>query len=92
MLCSPPPPVCLTPQHTNSLPFPLAQPGMNSRLLPFMVALRVVFIPLFMLCNLQSHVYLPTIFQHDGWYIGFMILFSVSNGYLASLCMCFGPK
>ncbi|KYO43403.1 equilibrative nucleoside transporter 1 [Alligator mississippiensis] len=67
-------------------------PGMNSRLLPFMVALRVVFIPLFMLCNLQSHVYLPTIFQHDGWYIGFMILFSVSNGYLASLCMCFGPK
>ncbi|NXW39673.1 S29A1 protein, partial [Nyctiprogne leucopyga] len=67
-------------------------PGKDSCLLPVMVALRVIFIPLFMLCNVQPRDYLPVIFSHDAWYIIFMIFFSISNGYLASLCMCFGPK
>ncbi|NXY50249.1 S29A1 protein, partial [Ceuthmochares aereus] len=67
-------------------------PGKDSCLLPVMVALRVVFIPIFMLCNVQPRDYLPVIFSHDAWYIIFMIFFSISNGYLASLCMCFGPK
>ncbi|NWI98338.1 S29A1 protein, partial [Crypturellus undulatus] len=67
-------------------------PGKDSCLLPVMVALRVIFIPLFMLCNVKSRKYLPIIFSHDAWYIVFMIFFSISNGYLASLCMCFGPK
>ncbi|KFV98059.1 Equilibrative nucleoside transporter 1 [Fulmarus glacialis] len=67
-------------------------PGKDSCLLPMMVALRVIFIPLFMLCNVQPRNYLPVVFSHDAWYIIFMIFFSISNGYLASLCMCFGPK
>ncbi|KAK2531618.1 Slc29a1 [Columba guinea] len=67
-------------------------PGKDSCLLPVMVVLRVIFIPLFMLCNVQSRKYLPVVFSHDAWYIVFMIFFSISNGYLASLCMCFGPK
>ena len=45
-----------------------------------------------MLCNVQPRHRLPAIFTHDAWYIIFMIFFSFSNGYLASLCMCFGPK
>nr|XP_056708999.1 equilibrative nucleoside transporter 1 [Euleptes europaea] len=67
-------------------------PGKDSNLLPFMVGLRVIFIPLFMLCNVQPRANLPVFFAHDAWYIIFMIFFSISNGYLASLCMCFGPK
>uniref|UniRef100_A0A8C8RB13 Solute carrier family 29 member 1 (Augustine blood group) n=1 Tax=Pelusios castaneus TaxID=367368 RepID=A0A8C8RB13_9SAUR len=67
-------------------------PGKDSRLLPIFVAARVVFIPLFMLCNVQPRSHIPVIFHHDAWYIIFIIFFSVSNGYLASLCMCFGPK
>ncbi|XP_074845877.1 equilibrative nucleoside transporter 1 [Carettochelys insculpta] len=67
-------------------------PGKDSWLLPFMVATRMVFIPLFMLCNVQPRSHLPVFFYHDAWYIVFIVLFSVSNGYLASLCMCFGPK
>uniref|UniRef100_A0A8C2TH70 Solute carrier family 29 member 1 (Augustine blood group) n=1 Tax=Coturnix japonica TaxID=93934 RepID=A0A8C2TH70_COTJA len=67
-------------------------PGKDSYLLPVMVVLRVIFIPLFMLCNVQPRSHLPVIFSHDAWYIIFMIFFSISNGYLASLCMCFGPK
>ncbi|MGH0140275.1 UNVERIFIED_CONTAM: hypothetical protein FKN15_008953 [Acipenser sinensis] len=57
-----------------------------------MVVARVVFVPLFMLCNVQPRENLPVLFGHDAWYIIFMILFAFSNGYLASLCMCFGPK
>ncbi|XP_008336144.1 equilibrative nucleoside transporter 1-like [Cynoglossus semilaevis] len=45
-----------------------------------------------MLCNVEPRHYLPVLFGHDAWYIIFMTLFSFSNGYLASLCMCFGPK
>ncbi|XP_039202962.1 equilibrative nucleoside transporter 1 isoform X1 [Crotalus tigris] len=67
-------------------------PGKESRLLPFLVIIRVIFIPLFMLCNVVDRQNLPVIFAHDAWYLTFMLLFSFSNGYLASLCMCFGPK
>lgn len=67
-------------------------PGKDSIWLPVLVGLRVIFIPLFMLCNVQPRHYLPVPFHHDAWYIVFMIFFSFSNGYLASLCMCFGPK
>ncbi|XP_066553451.1 equilibrative nucleoside transporter 1a [Amia ocellicauda] len=67
-------------------------PGKDSKLLPIMVVSRVVFVPLFMLCNVQPRIYLPTLFHHDVWYIIFMIFFASSNGYLVSLCMCFGPK
>ncbi|XP_077085943.1 equilibrative nucleoside transporter 1 [Siphateles boraxobius] len=67
-------------------------PGKDSKLLPGLILARVIFVPLFMLCNVQPRVSLPVYFTHDGWFITFMILFAFSNGYLASLCMCFGPK
>ena len=54
---------------------------------------RIVFIPLFMYCNVapgQRH--LPIIFHSDADFIMFMVLFSVSNGYLGNLCMILGPK
>uniref|UniRef100_A0A665WLK4 Equilibrative nucleoside transporter 1-like n=1 Tax=Echeneis naucrates TaxID=173247 RepID=A0A665WLK4_ECHNA len=67
-------------------------PGKDSKWLPALVILRVIFVPLFMLCNVQPRSNFPVLFAHDAWYIVFMIFFSFSNGYLASLCMCFGPK
>ncbi|XP_070777227.1 equilibrative nucleoside transporter 1-like isoform X1 [Enoplosus armatus] len=67
-------------------------PEKDSLLLPVSVVCRLVFVPLFMLCNVQPRLHLPVFFHHDGWFIFFMILFAFSNGYLASLCMCFGPK
>uniref|UniRef100_A0A8C5PGM5 Solute carrier family 29 member 1 (Augustine blood group) n=1 Tax=Leptobrachium leishanense TaxID=445787 RepID=A0A8C5PGM5_9ANUR len=67
-------------------------PGKDSKLLPVMVAARLLFLPLFMLCNVSPRTYLPVYFAHDAWYICFMVIFALSNGYLASLCMCFGPK
>ncbi|XP_068921968.1 equilibrative nucleoside transporter 1 isoform X2 [Petaurus breviceps papuanus] len=68
-------------------------PKKDSRwLLPALVVSRIVFVPLLMLCNVHPRKYLPVVFHHDAWYIIFMVLFAFSNGYLASLCMCFGPK
>ncbi|KAA0707417.1 Equilibrative nucleoside transporter 1 [Triplophysa tibetana] len=67
-------------------------PGKDSKLLPGLLLARVIFVPLFMLCNVQPRYNLPVYFTHDGWFIAFIILFAFSNGYLASLCMCFGPK
>uniref|UniRef100_A0A8B9KJ00 Solute carrier family 29 member 1b n=1 Tax=Astyanax mexicanus TaxID=7994 RepID=A0A8B9KJ00_ASTMX len=67
-------------------------PGKDSKLLPVLLLARVVFVPLFMLCNVQPRYNMPVFFEHDAWFIIFMIGFGFSNGYLASLCMCFGPK
>ncbi|KAI4875830.1 hypothetical protein NFI96_004183 [Prochilodus magdalenae] len=67
-------------------------PGKDSKLLPILLLARVVFVPLFMLCNVQPRYNIPIFFAHDAWFIIFMIFFAFSNGYLASLCMCFGPK
>ncbi|KAI3352716.1 hypothetical protein L3Q82_020168, partial [Scortum barcoo] len=75
----------------RSLTAVIMWPQKDSLLLPASIMSRLVFIPLFMLCNVQPRLHLPVFFHHDGWFIFFMILFAFSNGYLASLCMCFGP-
>ncbi|XP_008418880.1 equilibrative nucleoside transporter 1-like [Poecilia reticulata] len=67
-------------------------PGKDSPVLPAAILARVVFVPLFMLCNVQPRLHLPVFFHHDGFFIAFMLIFAFSNGYLASLCMCYGPK
>ncbi|KAL0983715.1 hypothetical protein UPYG_G00131720 [Umbra pygmaea] len=67
-------------------------PGKSSILLPILMVTRLIFVPLFMLCNVQPRHSLPVVFEHDAWFIVFIIIFAFSNGYLASLCMCFGPK
>ncbi|XP_068850373.1 equilibrative nucleoside transporter 1 isoform X2 [Capricornis sumatraensis] len=67
-------------------------PGKDSYWLPSLVLARLAFVPLLLLCNVQPRRNLPVIFEHDAWFIIFMAAFAFSNGYLASLCMCFGPK
>ncbi|XP_041838524.1 equilibrative nucleoside transporter 1-like [Melanotaenia boesemani] len=67
-------------------------PGKDSLILPVSIVCRLVFVPLFMMCNVQPRFHLPVFFDHDSFFIIFMILFAFSNGYLASLCMCYGPK
>uniref|UniRef100_A0A8C5D3C0 Equilibrative nucleoside transporter 1-like n=1 Tax=Gouania willdenowi TaxID=441366 RepID=A0A8C5D3C0_GOUWI len=67
-------------------------PRKDGVLLHVCVMCRCVFVPLFMFCNVQPRLHLPVYFLHDGFFIIFIILFAFSNGYLASLCMCYGPK
>ncbi|XP_071514783.1 equilibrative nucleoside transporter 1-like isoform X2 [Panulirus ornatus] len=67
-------------------------PRRGSKILYLLVTVRLVFIPLFLLCNHTPHSSIPSVFRHDAWYVAFMLLFSLSNGYCSSLCMMYGPK
>ncbi|TTD32926.1 Equilibrative nucleoside transporter 1 [Bagarius yarrelli] len=67
-------------------------PGKDCKSLPALLFARLLFVPLFMLCNVQPRSSIPVYFTHDAWFIVFIILFAFSSGYLASLCMCFYPK
>lgn len=85
-------PVKLKDMWADSILFFFFQPGKDSVILPASIGCRLVFIPLFMLCNVHPRAHLPVVFYHDCFFILFMILFAFSNGYLASLCMCYGPR
>lgn len=66
-------------------------PGRGGVILPALCILRVVFLPLFAFCNAQPRS--ATVFFHDDYFpIVFMALFAISNGYLGSLCMMYGPS
>ncbi|XP_037694609.1 equilibrative nucleoside transporter 2 isoform X3 [Choloepus didactylus] len=67
-------------------------PDEDSRLLPLLVCLRFLFVPLFMLCHVPRRSRLPILFPQDAYFIVFMLLFAVSNGYLVSLTMCLAPR
>ncbi|XP_004596700.2 equilibrative nucleoside transporter 2 isoform X1 [Ochotona princeps] len=67
-------------------------PVEDSRLLPLLVCLRFLFVPLFMLCHVPQRSRLPVLFPQDAYFITFMLLFAVSNGYLVSLTMCLAPR
>ncbi|XP_033881169.3 equilibrative nucleoside transporter 3-like [Acipenser ruthenus] len=68
-------------------------PGPKSRLLPALVALRTVFVPLFIFCNYQPRGHIPTVlFAQDVYPVVFVSLLGLSNGYLGTLPMIYGPK
>ncbi|GAB6021080.1 hypothetical protein CHUAL_003713 [Chamberlinius hualienensis] len=66
----------------------------NSRipLILILTLLRAVFIPLFLFSNTDNKYFTVLMFDHDAYYLLFMIAFSVSGGYLASQAMIHGPK
>ncbi|CAG6017530.1 unnamed protein product [Menidia menidia] len=68
-------------------------PGPTSRLLPALVLCRSVMVPLFMFCNFQPRDHLHTVlFSHDVYPVVFNCLLGLSNGYLGTLPMIYGPK
>ena len=72
------------------------KPGKIGMIIVFILSiLRVGFIPLFLHCNIArgGPESLPTgTFKSDWFYIIFMILFSLSNGYLSNICMMSAPQ
>lgn len=56
--------------------------------------IRLVFIPLFLFCNIRpsDRGMSGVLFESDTAYIIIMILFSMSNGYIGSICMISGPQ
>eukprot|EP00088_Acartia_fossae_P026451 TRINITY_DN2728_c0_g1_i3.p1 TRINITY_DN2728_c0_g1~~TRINITY_DN2728_c0_g1_i3.p1 ORF type:complete len:453 (+),score=98.00 TRINITY_DN2728_c0_g1_i3:47-1360(+) len=56
--------------------------------------LRIAFLPLFLLCNLapESRTIMPVVIESDTAYIIIMAIFSISNGYIGSICMMCAPQ
>lgn len=71
----------------------LQVPGPTSKLLPTLVLCRSVMVPLLMFCNYQPRGHLQTVlFSHDVYPVVFNCLLGLSNGYLGTLPMIYGPK
>ncbi|XP_017549543.1 equilibrative nucleoside transporter 3 [Pygocentrus nattereri] len=71
----------------------LQVPGPTSWLLPTLVLCRTVLVPLFMFCNYQPRHHLHQVFfAHDLFPVVFVCLLGLSNGYLGTLPMIYGPK
>lgn len=71
----------------------LQVPGPTSRVLPALVVCRSIMVPLFMFCNYQPRNHLHTVlFTHDAYPVVFNCLLGLSNGYLGTLPMIYGPK
>ena len=56
--------------------------------------LRFVFLPLFLFCNVdpENRGLTSVLFESDTAYIIIMMLFSITNGYVGSICMISGPQ
>ncbi|NXG70892.1 S29A3 protein, partial [Baryphthengus martii] len=68
-------------------------PGPKSKLLPAFVLLRTTFLPLFILSNYQPRAHIQTVvFSQDIYPVVFTVLLGLSNGYLGTLVMIYGPK
>lgn len=68
-------------------------PGPKSKLLPALVLLRTIFLPLFILSNYQPRAHIRTVvFNRDIYPVIFTALLGLSNGYLGTLVMVYGPK
>ncbi|XP_014640378.1 PREDICTED: equilibrative nucleoside transporter 3 [Ceratotherium simum simum] len=68
-------------------------PGPRSQLLPGLALLRTCLVPLFVFCNYQPRVHLQTVaFQSDAYPALFTSLLGLSNGYLSTLPLIYGPK
>lgn len=71
----------------------LQVPGPTSRMLPLLVVSRTALVPLFMFCNYQPRYHLHNVFfAHDLFPVVFICLLGISNGYLGTLPMIYGPK
>ncbi|XP_067876515.1 equilibrative nucleoside transporter 3 [Heterodontus francisci] len=68
-------------------------PGPKSKALPILVLLRTLFLPLFIFCNYQPRDYLHTVFFDRDFYPAiFISVLGLTNGYLGTLPMIYGPK
>ncbi|XP_065829682.1 equilibrative nucleoside transporter 3-like isoform X2 [Oscarella lobularis] len=66
-------------------------PFISSKWLWLPSFLRLAFLPLYVFCNVQPRDS-PVVFNSDVFPIVFMLLMAISNGYLSTLAMMYGPS
>ncbi|XP_030635317.1 equilibrative nucleoside transporter 2-like [Chanos chanos] len=67
-------------------------PPKESKLFIVLVVMRVIFIPLLMMCNVHPRTYLPVLFSNDIAFTIIMLLFSFTSGYCVCLSMSYAPQ
>lgn len=68
-------------------------PGPKSKMLPALVLLRTCLVPLLVFCNYQPRIHLHTVlFRSDIYPVVLTSLLGLSNGYLSTLSLIYGPK
>lgn len=67
-------------------------PKNRPRLIAFVTVLRIAFVPALLMCNTNPRHNLPVFIHSDISLIVMMILFSLSNGYIANICLIMAPK
>jgi len=68
-------------------------PGHNSRWIIVLTVARVVFIPLYWMCNVQPHSdFIPILLNSDIAPMVLTPLMAITNGYIGTLCMMHAPK
>ncbi|XP_040831981.1 equilibrative nucleoside transporter 3, partial [Ochotona curzoniae] len=71
----------------------IQMPGPRSKALLGLVLLRTGLVPLFVFCNYQPRRHLSTVlFMSDIYPVFFTCLLGLSNGYLSTLVLMYGPK
>uniref|UniRef100_A0A1B6CLN8 Equilibrative nucleoside transporter 3 n=1 Tax=Clastoptera arizonana TaxID=38151 RepID=A0A1B6CLN8_9HEMI len=70
----------------------LQWPENRSCLLGLFSVLRIVFVPLILLCNAQPRHHLPVLIHADYIYVLIVIIFGLSNGYIANIVFICVPK
>ncbi|XP_049939857.1 equilibrative nucleoside transporter 3 [Schistocerca serialis cubense] len=71
----------------------LKWPRGSAWLIGLISILRVVFIPLFLMCNAHPrHHGMPLLINSDVYYIILMVIFGLSNGYLANITLICVPR
>lgn len=71
----------------------LPRPNQTKLMLTLSIS-RFVFIPLLMFCNVLPRQHFPeqVVFNSDIYPLVFILLLGLSNGYLSTLCVMYGPK
>ncbi|XP_052106843.1 equilibrative nucleoside transporter 3-like isoform X2 [Mytilus californianus] len=64
----------------------------QTKLMLTLSVIRFVFIPLLMFCNVMPRHNTTLVFSSDMYPLVFIILLGISNGYLSTLCVMYGPK
>ncbi|GLH05598.1 Equilibrative nucleoside transporter 3 [Gryllus bimaculatus] len=83
---------CAVPAQSVSWLGVLGKPRRSAWLVGLLAALRVVFVPLLLLCNAHPRHHLPVLINSDVYYIIIIVLFALSNGYLANLTLICVPR
>lgn len=67
-------------------------PRDRPRLVAFFSVLRVIGIPLLLICNANPRQHLPVLIHSDYIYIAIMLVFGLTNGYITNITMICAPK